>query len=237
MRDHLQPGLPRPDPCIYSQRYLAGSRLRSRLGQHRHRLTTERRARGRERAAAEHGARDRRDDLEQLLRGAGRRASGALLVLVLRRRNRREPHRHDTREPRRQGRIEPPRAGGDAVDDAADPGHYCLRVDFEWLDDLIPDNNLGFNNLASSRRLGAASRDARRADPTAPPSSAPSPERLTTTNRDSVQPAAWRRGRSASRARSASCSPTSGSRSRTSSSTTARSRRCSSRTCAIGRSR
>ena len=47
----------------------------------------------------------------------------------------------------------------------------------------------------------------------------------------------WRRGRSASRARNASCSPTKGSRSRTCSSTTARSRRCSSRTCATGRSR
>ena len=52
-----------------------------------------------------------------------------------------------------------------------------------------------------------------------------------------VQRVAWRRGRSASRARNASCSLTKGSRSRTCSSTTARSRRCSSRTCATGRSR
>ena len=27
------------------------------------------------------------------------------------------------------------------------PGHYCLQVDFEWIDDLIPENNLGYNNL------------------------------------------------------------------------------------------
>jgi hypothetical protein len=52
-----------------------------------------------------------------------------------------------------------------------------------------------------------------------------------------VQPTAWRRDRFASRARNESCSPRKGSRRRTCSSTTVRSRRCSSRTCATGRSR
>jgi hypothetical protein len=26
-------------------------------------------------------------------------------------------------------------------------GHYCLQVDFDWIDDLNPKNNLGFNNV------------------------------------------------------------------------------------------
>jgi hypothetical protein len=26
-------------------------------------------------------------------------------------------------------------------------GHYCLQVDFDWIDDVIPDNNLGYNNV------------------------------------------------------------------------------------------
>lgn len=27
------------------------------------------------------------------------------------------------------------------------PGHYCLQVNFEWIDDLNSENNIGYNNL------------------------------------------------------------------------------------------
>lgn len=30
----------------------------------------------------------------------------------------------------------------------ASPGHYCIQVQFEWLDDVNPNNNLGQENLA-----------------------------------------------------------------------------------------
>ena len=39
------------------------------------------------------------------------------------------------------------------------PGHYCLQVDFEWIDDLIPGNNLGYNNVNVAEATSPATFD------------------------------------------------------------------------------
>lgn len=39
------------------------------------------------------------------------------------------------------------------------PGHYCLQVDFDWIDDLIPENNFGQNNLNVAEAASPATFD------------------------------------------------------------------------------
>jgi hypothetical protein len=39
------------------------------------------------------------------------------------------------------------------------PGHYCLQVDFDWIDDLIPGNNLGYNNVNVAEAASPATFD------------------------------------------------------------------------------